>query len=612
MAQASRGCEQPSRLHGFALDERHVAVRRGRDDALRDTRSRPRRGTSAGLRRDPRRHRRPVAPRGARERARPACRGDARSARGPPRSRSSRRSRDGRVGVDARPCRRRGPFSRGHLTLVGSDDGWERRGRRRRRPGRRPRRHASARHDARSRRSSRSRSLRRRRLRPPLLVAAGRLRLVPRRAPRARLGRAAAAGPGVFGPSHGTATDIAGQGVADPSSMLLAAALMLGEGLGERGAAATLSAAVSHVLGNGAARAGRHRLDDAASSPTPCSRSCRSRTRTPSSSEAVVMRMNGADALLRSLEAEGVDVAVRASPAARSCRPTTRSPAARPSATCSPATSRARATWPRATRAPRAGSASPSPPPGPGATNLVTPIADAWMDSTPLVCITGQVRSHLIGTDAFQECDITGITMPIVKHSWLVQDVEELPHVMKAAFHVARTGRCGPVLVDIPRDVQEAELDFEYPDEVDLPGWRPAAKRATRGRSARRRRRSPRRERPVLYVGGGTINARRLRRAARARRGSGGCPVITTLMGKGAFPETHELHFGWPGMHGAEVVELGDEQVRRARRGRRALRRPRHRQALRVRARRDGGPPRHRRRRDREAPRTRTSPSSGR
>ena len=92
------------------------------------------------------------------------------------------------------------------------------------------------------------------------------------------------------------------------------------------------------------------------------------------------------------------------------------------------------------------------------------------MDSTPLVCITGQVRSHLIGTDAFQECDIVGVTTPIVKHSWLVQDVEEIPHVIKAAFHIARTGRCGPVLVDIPRDIQEAELDFSYPDEVDLPG----------------------------------------------------------------------------------------------------------------------------------------------
>ena len=116
------------------------------------------------------------------------------------------------------------------------------------------------------------------------------------------------------------------------------------------------------------------------------------------------------------------------------------------------------------------------------------------------------MRSHLIGTDAFQECDITGITIPIVKHSWLVQDVEELPHVIKAAFHVARTGRCGPVLVDIPRDVQEAEIDFEYPDEVDLPGWRPP-RRVTRSRSVRPRHAIAAAERPVLYVGGGVLNA---------------------------------------------------------------------------------------------------------
>ena len=126
---------------------------------------------------------------------------------------------------------------------------------------------------------------------------------------------------------------------------------------------------------------------------------------------------------------------------------------------------------------------------GPGATNLVTPIADAWMDSTPLVCITGQVRTSLIGTDAFQETDATGITLPIVKHSWLVQDVEELPHVMKAAFHVARTGRCGPVLVDVAKDVQEAELDFRYPDARRPPRLAAAARACTRARSPRRRAR---------------------------------------------------------------------------------------------------------------------------
>jgi acetolactate synthase I/II/III large subunit len=185
---------------------------------------------------------------------------------------------------------------------------------------------------------------------------------------------------------------------------------------------------------------------------------------------------------------------------------------------------------------------------GPGATNLVTPIADAWMDSTPLVCITGQVRSFLIGTDAFQECDITGITIPIVKHSWLVQDVEELPHTLKAAFHVARTGRCGPVLVDVPRDIQEAELEFSYPETVSLPGWKPPRRGHARQIAAAAQAVAAA-ERPILYVGGGTLNAHAtdelLALAERAR-----LPVVTTLMAKSAFPESHELHAGFPGMHG--------------------------------------------------------------
>jgi acetolactate synthase I/II/III large subunit len=187
---------------------------------------------------------------------------------------------------------------------------------------------------------------------------------------------------------------------------------------------------------------------------------------------------------------------------------------------------------------------------GPGVTNLVTPIADAWMDSTPLVCITGQVRSSLIGTDAFQETDATGITLPIVKHSWLVQEVEELPHVLKAAFHVARTGRPGPVLVDIAKDVQEAEIDFRYPDTVDLPGWRPpqsvhplqiveAAKAITRA------------QRPILYVGGGAINANACDEVLELAEAAG-IPVVTTLMAKGAFPDSHPLALGAPGMHGSK------------------------------------------------------------
>ncbi len=185
---------------------------------------------------------------------------------------------------------------------------------------------------------------------------------------------------------------------------------------------------------------------------------------------------------------------------------------------------------------------------GPGATNLVTPIADAWMDSTPLVCITGQVRTFLIGTDAFQECDITGVTIPIVKHSWLVQDVDELPHVLKAAFHVARTGRCGPVLVDVPRDIQEATLDFEYPDEVDLPGWKPPRRGHPRQIKVAAQALAAA-EKPVLYVGGGVLNADACAELLELAE-VGGLPVVTTLMGKSSFPESHKLHFGWPGMHG--------------------------------------------------------------
>ena len=187
---------------------------------------------------------------------------------------------------------------------------------------------------------------------------------------------------------------------------------------------------------------------------------------------------------------------------------------------------------------------------GPGATNLVTPIADAWMDSTPLVCITGQVRSSLIGTDGFQEIDATGITMPIVKHSWLVQDVEELPSVLKAAFHVARTGRQGPVLVDIAKDVQEAELDFAYPDHVELPGWKPPQRVDERAvRAAAQAIREA--KRPIVYAGGGVLNGEaciELREVVDTAR----LPAVVTLMGKGCLPDSHPLNYGAPGMHGSK------------------------------------------------------------
>ena len=259
------------------------------------------------------------------------------------------------------------------------------------------------------------------------------------------------------------------------------------------------------------------------------------------------VRMNGADAILRSLEAEGVDVvfgipggAILPLYDAMARGTTVRHVLARHEQGAGHmAEGYARASG-------RTGVALATS--GPGATNLVTPIADAWMDSTPLVCITGQVRSNLIGTDAFQECDITGITIPIVKHSWLVQDVTELPAVLKAAFHVARTGRCGPVLVDVPRDVQEAELDFSYPDDVSLPGWKPPRRGHPRQITAAAQAVAAA-ERPILYVGGGVLNAdatEELRALAEGAR----IPVVTTLMAKGAFPESHELHAGWPGMHG--------------------------------------------------------------
>jgi acetolactate synthase I/II/III large subunit len=267
-----------------------------------------------------------------------------------------------------------------------------------------------------------------------------------------------------------------------------------------------------------------------------------------------VSRMTGADAILRSLEAEGVDVAfgipggaILPTYDAFAKGSTVRHVLARHEQGAGHmAEGYARASG-------RVGVAIATS--GPGATNLVTPIADAWMDSTPIVCITGQVRTHLIGTDAFQECDITGITIPIVKHSWLVQDVEEIPHAMKAAFHVAQTGRSGPVLVDIPRDVQEAEIDFSYPDDVDLPGWKPP-KRGHPRQIKEAAKAIAAAEKPMLYVGGGTLNAdacAELKELAEAAR----LPVVTTLMAKSAFPETHELHFGWPGMHGPKWSNWG-------------------------------------------------------
>jgi acetolactate synthase I/II/III large subunit len=185
---------------------------------------------------------------------------------------------------------------------------------------------------------------------------------------------------------------------------------------------------------------------------------------------------------------------------------------------------------------------------GPGATNLVTPIADAHMDSVPIVAITGQVPSAAIGTDAFQEADIRGITMPITKHNYLVTDPAEIPRTIAEAFHIAGTGRPGPVLVDVAKDALQATTTFRWPIELDLPGYRPVTRpHAKQVREAARLMAQA--KRPVLYVGGGVLKAQataELRVLAEVT----GIPVVTTLMARGAFPDTHRLHLGMPGMHG--------------------------------------------------------------
>ena len=185
---------------------------------------------------------------------------------------------------------------------------------------------------------------------------------------------------------------------------------------------------------------------------------------------------------------------------------------------------------------------------GPGATNLVTPIADAYMDSVPMVAITGQVPSAAIGTDAFQEADIVGITMPITKHNFLVQHADDIPRTIAEAFHLASTGRPGPVLVDLPKDVLQAQGRFSWPPVLNLPGYRPTTRpHAKQVREAAKLIVTA--SRPVLYVGGGVLKARAAAELAQLAELTG-IPVVTTLMARGAFPDSHPQHLGMPGMHG--------------------------------------------------------------
>ena len=232
---------------------------------------------------------------------------------------------------------------------------------------------------------------------------------------------------------------------------------------------------------------------------------------------------------------------------------------------------------------------------GPGATNLVTPLATAMMDSVPLVAITGQVPRAAIGRDAFQETDTTGITLPITKHNYLVMDTADIPRVMSEAFHIARTGRPGPVLIDLPRDVLTESADFDYPDHVNLPSYKPtmeghgkmiklAAQLIEKSR------------RPLLLVGHGAIISgafAEVREIAEKAQ----IPVITTLLGIGSFSGEHILSMGMPGMHGQAynnwAIDRADLIIGVGMR----FRRPRHGQAERLRPQCQGHPHRHRPRR---------------
>ncbi|WP_053353458.1 acetolactate synthase large subunit [Leucobacter musarum] len=196
---------------------------------------------------------------------------------------------------------------------------------------------------------------------------------------------------------------------------------------------------------------------------------------------------------------------------------------------------------------------------GPGATNLVTAIADAYMDSVPLLAITGQVFSHLMGTDAFQEADIVGITMPITKHSFLVKRPEDVPEAIAAAYHLASTGRPGPVLVDITKDAQEGELDFVWDPRVDLAGYRPITKANSKQIQAAADLIADA-KRPVFYVGGGVVRAgaaEELKQLVELV----GAPVVTTLMARGVFPDSHPQHLGMPGMHGTVPAVLALQEA---------------------------------------------------
>ncbi|WP_456369626.1 acetolactate synthase large subunit [Geoglobus sp.] len=196
---------------------------------------------------------------------------------------------------------------------------------------------------------------------------------------------------------------------------------------------------------------------------------------------------------------------------------------------------------------------------GPGATNTVTGIATAYMDSSPIVVMTGQVARSLIGNDAFQEADITGITMPITKHNYLVTDEGELLRIVKEAFHIASTGRPGPVLIDLPKDVTVAEVEFDYPDRIELPGYKP--KYAGHPRQIKKAAELIiKAERPVILAGGGVVLSNASEELTKLAE-TIPAYVATSLMGKGAIPETHPLSLGFVGMHGSKYANYAVQEA---------------------------------------------------
>src|SRR5512132_1058278 len=196
---------------------------------------------------------------------------------------------------------------------------------------------------------------------------------------------------------------------------------------------------------------------------------------------------------------------------------------------------------------------------GPGATNVVTPIQDAMMDSVPTVFITGQVRTELLGTDGFQEADILGITMPAVKHGFMIQHPLEIPRAIHEAFHLARTGRPGPVVVDVPVDLSRADIDYEPVTDVHLPGYQPTSEgNAKQIRQAAKALAAARR--PVLYAGGGVVNAGAAAELTELVT-SDRFPVTCTLMGLGAFPAPHDQWLGMLGMHGTRAANYAMDEA---------------------------------------------------